>query len=58
VETLHQKKMLPRNLPKLGSILVNPTAKFRRIELEIQVHELRFGWQRDQFFIKRQARSL
>src|SRR5262249_35637946 len=45
--TLPQKRMLPRNLPKLGSFLVNPTAKFGGIERDIQVHEPRFGLQRN-----------
>ena len=36
---MHQKKMLPGNFPKFGSFLVDPTAKFSRIELQIGVQE-------------------
>jgi hypothetical protein len=35
--------MLPRNFPKFGGFLVNPTTNFSRIELDIQVHEPCFG---------------
>ena len=41
--TLHQEKMLPRNLPKHGNFLVNPATKFGGIELNIAMGELRFG---------------
>ena len=39
--------MLPRNLPKGGDFLVHPTAKLGRIELEIEMGELRFGFKRN-----------
>jgi len=42
---MYQNKTLPRNLPKHGSFLVNPTAKFGGIELDIRIHKLRFGLQ-------------
>ena len=45
--TLHQVEMLPRNIPKLGDVLVNPPPQFSRIELDIQVHEAGFGRQRN-----------
>ena len=41
--TLHQEEMLLRNFPKFGSFLVNPAPKFDGIDLDIQVHEPRFG---------------
>jgi hypothetical protein len=41
--------MLPRNIPKFGSFLVNASPKFGRIELEIQVHKPCFGLQRNVF---------
>src|SRR3990172_6046646 len=47
--SLHQKRMLPRNFPKLGSFFINRATKFSRIELEIQVYELCFGFQRNIF---------
>ena len=33
--TWHQAEMLPRDFPKFGSFVVNPTTKFGGIELEI-----------------------
>ena len=39
--------MLPRNFPEFGCFVVNGAPKFSRIELEIQVHEPRFGFQRN-----------
>lgn len=44
---MHQQEMLPRNFPKFGSFLVNRATKFCGIELDIQVHEPRFGFQRN-----------
>lgn len=41
--------MLPRDFPKFGSFLVNSTAQFSGIELEIQGHEPRFGFHRNIF---------
>ena len=39
--------MLPRKFPKFGSFLVNPTPKFGRIELKIQIDKSCFGFQRN-----------
>ena len=52
VVTLHQKEMLPRNFPKFGGFLVNRATKFGRIELDVQVHELCFGFHRNIFAFK------
>ena len=41
--------MLPRNLPKLGNLLVNPTPKFGGIELDIEMGEPGFGFERNVF---------
>jgi hypothetical protein len=46
---MHHDKMLPRNLPKFGNFLVNTATKLSRIELEVQVHKPRFGFQRNVF---------
>ena len=46
---MHQQKMLPRNLPKLGNFLVNPPPQFSRIELDIYVHDPGFGFQSNVF---------
>ena len=43
---MHQVEMLPRNIPKFGNFLVNPPPQFSGIELDIDVHEPRFGFQR------------
>ena len=45
-------KMLPRNFPKFGGFLVNAATKLNRMELDIQVHEPRFGFQRNVFAFK------
>ena len=56
---MHQERMLPRNLPKHGNFLVNPTPKFSGIELEIELGELRFGVERNVFaFADSLARGL
>jgi hypothetical protein len=44
--------MLPRNFPKFGGFLVNAATKLNRMELDIQVHEPRFGFQRNVFAFK------
>jgi hypothetical protein len=41
--------MLPRNLPKLGNLLINPTPQFGGIELNIEMGEPGFGFQRNVF---------
>ena len=46
---MHQEKMLPRNLPKFGNFLVNPTPQFSRIELDIEGHQPGFSFQRNSF---------
>jgi hypothetical protein len=47
--SLHQGGMLPRNFPQYGSFLVNMPPKFGGIQLDIQVHEPCFGFQRNVF---------
>ena len=39
--------MLPRNFPKLGNLLVNPTPKIGGIELDIEMGEPGFGFYRN-----------
>ena len=52
VVRLHQEEMLPRKFPKFGSFVVNPTAKFDRIEMDIQIDKPSFGFQRNIFAFK------